>query len=200
MRNRSLVLSAIFLIFLTSVALNINLNADTYVAQDAQLPILTVVKLTEKTSVSVGEKLTVTIIIKNIGNSTAYNISLFDARPGKWGAIIEGNTNMSWKQLPPNTEIVHSYNISIISASTYIAHLGRAKVVYYDNSSNMYVVYSENPSIYVQIKSGINIDWDKLWRDVTVMESIIVLILIVPLIIIEYNTYRSYKKEISKKK
>lgn len=167
--------------------------------KEVKLPILTVTKLSDKRTVSVGESFQVIIIIKNIGNSTAYNITLSDSKPSNWGASVNGLLKRSWSELPPGAEIIHSYNMSIEATSNFLVHLGRAKITYYDNNSNKYVIYSEDLSIYVQVKSGINIDWDKIWRDVILMESILVLLIIIPLMLIEYNLYRNYKREISEK-
>ena len=168
-------------------ALQSGLKTKAYEVNEVLIPILSVTKYPEKKSINIGETIRVTVIIKNIGNATAYNVTLLDTHPENWSVLIEGQLEMKWLQLPPGAEVIHTYNISIETASTYLIHLGRAKVIYYDNYSTEYIVYSEDPSIYVKIKSGINVNWDEIWRNVTLMESLLVLIIIIPLIIIEYK-------------
>ena len=190
---------ALTLIALTSM-LQTNMRISAHEVSEVRIPILSVTKYSEKKSLSLSETVRIIIVIKNIGNATAYNITLTDSRPGNWSVVIEGKLDMFWSQLPPGAEIIHSYNISVEAVSTYVIHLGRAKVTYYDNSSNEYIVYSEDLSILVQIKSGVNVNWDKIWRDVTLIESLLVLIMIIPLIVIEYKLYRDYKQEMAKKR
>lgn len=199
--KKEVLLTVIALTLITSIfILQASVKVRSYETSEIKIPILSVTKLPEKKSLSLGETIRVTIIIRNIGNATAYNITLSDTQPGNWSVVINGRLEMFWPQLPPGAEVIHSYNISFESVSTYVIYLGRAKVIYYDNSSNRYIVYSENPSIYAQIKSGVNVDWDKIWREITLIESLLILTMIIPLITIEYKLYREYRKEETRKR
>lgn len=168
--------------------------------KEIQIPILVVTKLADKEIVDVNEWFRVIIRIKNIGNATAYNVTLQDSIPPDWGVRVQGVLQVHWAEVPPGAEIMHTYNVSIQTVSTYTAHLGYATVTYYDSNGERYVVFSEDLEIIVRIKSGRHIEWEEIWRNVAIMESIIILILVTPLIIIEYRIYRDYKRELSKGK
>jgi len=195
---RLLYLIAIYSLIFCIVVVNLYPSI-TVANNDAQIPILAVAKISEKETVRPGERLQIIIKIKNIGDATAYNVTLKDSDPPDWGVYIDGSLQAFWREVPPGTEIYHTYNISIKQSSTSIIYLDRAMVIYYDANGEKYVVYSEELAIILEVRTGRNIDWADIWRNVVIIESIIILVLILPLIFIEWKTYSEYKREARKK-
>jgi len=168
--------------------------------EEINIPVLAVTKTTSKNLIDLGEKFTIIIKIKNIGTAKAYNITLKDALLPKWSVEVEGTRNITWPEIPAGTEITHTYNITIKTTATNIVYLGRAIVSYYDENQERYVVYSEDPVLYIKTHGGPKIDWEEIWKNMVILESAVLLLVFLPLIAIEYKTYSEYKREMLKKK
>ena len=167
--------------------------------QEKRIPILAVIKESSKDIVSVGEWFKVTIRIVNIGNDTAFNVTLKDEFLPSWAFNITGKTTAHWDLIPPNASAIISYNICVINGVPSVMSLGRARVTYYDRRGVKYIAISDDSNIRVVIKLGEKIDWNAVWRDFVIQEGLIMSILILPLITIELITYRRYKKAVQRK-
>ncbi|MHA1617584.1 MAG: hypothetical protein ACTSX9_09785 [Candidatus Njordarchaeales archaeon] len=162
--------------------------------QQKSIPVLAVIKEASKDKVGLKEWFQIRIWIINIGNDTAYNVTLEDNPLPSWSFNISGKTTAHWDIIPPNVSIMFTYNVSVTNPNIPVVSLGRAKVTYYDKNGVKYVVFSEDLRIQVEIRAKEKIDWDSVWRIFVILEGLVLTSIMIPLIIIEINAYRKYKK------
>ncbi len=166
-----------------------------------ELPILSITKRVSKPIVKVNEWFTVIIEVDNIGESTAYNISIRDHELPSWGFQVQGQTSGSWDELKPNQKVILAYNVSIRNSAIYNVSLGRAIVQYYDYEGEFYEISSEEAFVLVYLStSEVHINWPDVWKSVTLQVGLILSVFLVPLIWIEVSTYRRFLRESKKKR
>lgn len=196
LRGKWVALIIIFMIlacFITFISIPVKSEEEEVV-----FPLLVVAKKASKETVDLEEWFTVVILIKNIGNDTAYNITLKDTSPPEWSVCIEGSLEARWSKLEPGTAIQYAYNISIKKASTNVISLGRAYVFYQDRSGNKFKVVSEELTVYINIRAKKKIDWGEIWKNLILAEGLLLIGLITPLMYIEVAVYREFKRESEK--
>ena len=173
------------------------------IAQDGNekgYPLLSLVKKVDKEEISPGDTISVIIRITNIGNATAYNITLVDQKVPEWVGETIGNVTAHWEELKPNNTIIYEYKIKIKDVVLTNITLGEAKLIYYDVNGTKYVVYSSKTVIKVNLPTGTILDWDSIWRTVIIIEGLIVICVIALMLALEYLSYREYLKTVKKKK
>ncbi len=119
-------------------------------------PQLFAIKVVDKSEVILGKEVIVTITIENIGNKTAYNISISDSIPKAWIFNVTGYTNLSYTQIDPGAIRQFSYSLTanklsiIDDEGNYIPYILRGAVInYYDSEIN--------PSKYVHSTNNVKI-------------------------------------------
>ena len=160
-------------------------------------PVLSIVRTAEKKVVRVGDPFRINIDITNVSNRTAYNVTLIDDYPD-WNFEVLDRGPVYWPFIEPN-ETVHTY--VVLKIKNYVspkAKLGYAKVVYYDDEGVQYSSISDDLEIYLAYYHAQSVDTGAVWRNVSIGLALIFLLIVAPLILLEYRFYSSYKKEIAK--
>lgn len=160
-------------------------------------PILSVVKKVDKKEIRYDERVSITIIIENNSNATAYNISTKETEIPAWAFNVTGNANASWKLLKPNQTIAHRYYLTPKIEQDKNVSLGKAKVIWYSGKGGVYKGYSEERWLKIQYSQRIGKDWGKIWRDSLIAVTLIFACIVASLIYIEVSTFRKYKKTTS---
>ena len=110
-------------------------------------PNLFVTKVVEKTEISLGESFVVTITIRNIGNTTAYNVTFIDDITSPWIFEVTGLTQLSYSWIEPGQTRIFSYIITTKSIGTF--ELNSANIYYYSSDVD--------PSEYKSISNALSI-------------------------------------------
>ncbi len=163
-------------------------------------PLLSLVKKVDKEEIAPGDTISVIIRITNVGNATAYNITLIDQKVPEWVGEVIGDTTAHWEELKPNRTIIYEYKIKIKDVVLTNITLGEAKIIYYDKNGTKYVIYSSKNVIKVNLPTGTVLDWDSIWRIVIIVEGLIVIGIITLMLVLEYLSYKEYLKTVKKKK
>ena len=94
-------------------------------------PALITTKLTDTTEVVVGEKVIVTVTIRNFGDSSAFNVSYTDRYSNPWVFNVTGVTTLSYTQIGPNETRTFGYALTAQSLGTF--DVQPAVIEYYDS-------------------------------------------------------------------
>ncbi|UCG90037.1 MAG: hypothetical protein JSU57_06120 [Candidatus Heimdallarchaeota archaeon] len=136
----------VWFVVLTVVSLNIvniafnqsitHIRASTTGVEEKNVsyPRLFVIKSVDKTEVVIGESFVVTVIIKNFGNRTAYNVTFIDQLNQPWVFEVSGLTQLAYGQIGVNETRKFSYMVTAKLLGTY--HLFPAQIEYYDSDLN----------------------------------------------------------------
>ncbi|MGQ4890942.1 MAG: hypothetical protein ACP6IP_00455 [Candidatus Njordarchaeia archaeon] len=157
-------------------------------------PVLSVVKTVEKKVVRVGDPFYIYIDISNVSNQTAYNVTLVDDYPD-WSFEVLDHGAVYWPFIAPN-ETVHTY--IVLRVKNYVSsriNLGYATVVYYDEDGVKYSSISDDLEIYLAYYHAKSVDTAAVWKNVSIGLALIFLLIVAPLILLEYRFYLSYKRE-----
>ncbi|MCR8433114.1 MAG: hypothetical protein QXH55_00325 [Candidatus Korarchaeota archaeon] len=144
--------------------------------------------------VNVGDPFKVSIIVSNLGNDTAYNLTIIDENYPEWTLETYGYyRNYFINELKPNISVIVEYNLSIKLSKQEELSLGRVKVNYFDSKGKMFTVISDECVVYLEgPKKSADV------RHALTVLSVYTLAVIVPMIIIlmmnDYKVYREYVK------
>ena len=157
-------------------------------------PIMFIAKLAEKDTVYIGEWFKIRIIISNIGNATAYNLTIYDSKYSNWTIELR-NYQPVYRlvSIEPNATIVIVYEARILKTAYENYSLGNVRLVYYDNASKKHEVVSEELTIKVKSKETM-IDKEAVYRQWLTLLTIVIISSIVALIYIERKVYLEYQK------
>lgn len=132
------VLSAVLLGFLGSIPAHAasvpNPLHDTAIQQQlpkGEAPLLSVVKHVDKNQTELGGSFTITIIIFNYSNKTAYNVTVQEPTFPSWAFDVIGPTEYRYDRIEPQAEQVLTYVLVSKTAGNFT--LESTKVVYYDS-------------------------------------------------------------------
>lgn len=157
-------------------------------------PILSVTKKANRKIVEYRKKVKITIEIENNSNKTAYNISLNEEEPPTWAFNVSGTLNVNWTSLRPNQTVYHQYTLTPTLRQNKNVSLSKTKIIWGDNERNQYTGYSEELHIKIQYTKAEVEDWGKIWEHSIIGINILVALIILPLLLIEFKTYREYQK------
>ncbi|MHA2031142.1 MAG: hypothetical protein ACW99F_11785 [Candidatus Hodarchaeales archaeon] len=140
-----IVISFLLIIILTSYSLNsVSASPSNVASTQVNFPSLFVVKTVDYTEIDLGESFIVTVIIRNIGNQTAFNITFIDDVSVPWVFEVTGLTKLTYGRIEPNQTRTFSYiittkaigNFELRSSYTYYhsTELGDSEFVTISNS------------------------------------------------------------------
>ena len=190
-------LTIFYLISIAGMDLNIHeyscRHAECRVYQDEnKFPLVFVIKNPSKERVRINEWITVEIVLKNLGNDTAYNLEVTDEDYPSW--TIETQNHSTTYFLPllePNVTVRLRYKLRVISSTQKNISLGRVLVKYSDKEGNTYEVLSEETIISVELRS-IEIDEEYIHRVFLVSTTLITIFSLAGLGFIERKTLMEY--------
>lgn len=163
-------------------------------------PIVYVYKEPEKTEVNLGECFEISIIIANLGNTTAHNLVVQDEDYPRWTMETQNHSvKYHIPLLEPNVTIYIRYRIRIIQSAQKNISLGKTIVIYHDANNNSYTAISEETFIIVKLRT-IYINTQKIQRTLLEGTAIITILPLIGLIIIERKTLRDYLSKSRKKR
>ncbi len=112
-------------------------------------PYLFVTKTVDQTEIILENSFIVTITIKNIGNSTAYNTTFIDDLTAPWVFEVTGLTRLSYSRIEPNQTHTFNYIIKPLTIGDFQFH--SASVYYYSSEVNPteFISYSNKVDITV---------------------------------------------------
>ena len=167
--------------------------------KEVTYPLIFVVKKTSKKNVSIGEWFDVVIIVKNIGNGTAYNLTIIDENYPEWTIKTQNHSRIYHvDSIEPNVSIAIKFQACIISSSQSIISLGRTLVRYQDSKGAIFTAISEETLIVVK-KPTQNIDTKQASQILLIGGLIVILPMILVLVLGDYKVYREYLKSIKKR-
>ena len=130
--TKFLVISSLLMLIISSYSLNsISTSPTKVVLSQEDYPSLFVVKTIDSSEIKLGESFIVTVIIRNIGNQTAYNITFIDDVSVPWVFEVTGLTKLSYGRIEPNQTRMFSY---IITAKTIGDFELRSAYTYYHST------------------------------------------------------------------
>jgi len=156
------------------------------------IPLVFVAKKPSKTKVRLYEWITITITLTNLGNGTAYNLTVIDEDYPEW--TIETRNHSTRYLVPllqPNVTIQIRYWVRITSTTYKNISLGRVIVIYRDIKNNQYKSISEETIVSIELRViEVNIEYvDKAILTSTVAISVTSLLC---LIFIERKTLKEF--------
>ena len=167
--------------------------------KEVTYPLIFVVKKTDKKNVSIGEWFDVIITVKNIGNGTAYNLTIIDENYPEWTIKTQNHSRIYHvDSIEPNVSIAIKFQACIISSSQSIFSLGRTLVRYQDSKGAIFTAISEETLIAVK-KPAQNIDTKQASQILLIGGLTVILPMILVLVLGDYKVYREYLKSIKKR-
>lgn len=115
------------------------------------LPHISVSKSVSQGSITVGESITVTLRLENIGDGKAVNLRLQDSIP-EGLELGSGKTTLSEELVGVGSVRELSYTVKALKAGTY--ELPSVEIEYKDEFGDSYKVVSSSPAIKVSTKEG----------------------------------------------
>lgn len=163
-------------------------------------PVVFVYKEPEKNEVNLGEWFKISIIIANLGNTTAYDLIVQDEDYPEWTIETQNYSARYYiPSLDPNVTIYIHYRIRIIRSAQKNVSLGKTIVTYHDVNNNSYTAISKESFIIVRLRT-IYINTQKMQKTLLEGATIITVLPLVGLIIIERKTLREYLSKSKKKR
>ena len=112
-------------------------------------PSLFVTKVVDLTEVTLNDSFVVTITIRNIGNSTAYNVTFIDTLNAPWVFEVAGLTKISYSWIEPNQTRIFSYIITALSLGEFQLHSARVYYRISDLTDTEFLAFSNSLDIAV---------------------------------------------------
>lgn len=154
-------------------------------------PLLFVAKIAPQ-RVSIDDWFKVSIIVSNLGNDSAYNLTVIDESYPTWALETdEYYGNYFIDELKPNVSLVIEYHLRILSSEQEEFSLGRARVRYYDSKGKMFTAVSEECIVHLK-------KFDKSAEVLRASRILLIcaLLIVVPaalfLMVNDYKIYREY--------
>ncbi|MFW9856067.1 MAG: BatD family protein [Candidatus Thorarchaeota archaeon] len=112
-----------------------------------EYPALIATKSIDKTEVTLGETIIVTVIIRNFGNQTAYNVTYIERFSNPWIFNTTGLGKLSYTQIGPSETRVFGYSITANAIGKF--SIQAAAIEYYDSETNAirFITYTNSLEI-----------------------------------------------------
>lgn len=163
--------------------------------QQQKYPLMFVAKTTDKKEVYIGDWFEIKVIIANLGNDTAYNITVVDSSYNNWTIQLENfRGEYRLDKMDPNATVVMKYRARILASAQENFSLGIVTLEYTDSRGNTHKVISEELIIKVKSKYYY-IDKNMVYRGLLLALTIAVVGSIVPLVIIERKVLLEYQQK-----
>lgn len=120
------------------------------------VPELTVAKTFDKTDISVGDEVRVTVAVKNIGNDTAEDVTVFESPPMSEFRYLSGYPPKIKTKISPGESDFAVYTIVAVTEGKI--EVPAAVVNYIDNEQNIYSESSDEFRINIRSKRKPQID------------------------------------------
>ena len=151
-------------------------------------PYLFVTKTVDQTEIILENSFIVTITIKNIGNSTAYNTTFIDDLTAPWVFEVTGLTRLSYSRIEPNQTHTFNYIIKPLTIGDYQLH--SASVYYYlsDVNPTEFISYSNKVDITViEPPKDISLNNEIMIWTLVILFSVVNIILLLRLTAQKFN-------------
>ena len=137
-----------FLLFISPTT-KISANTSEITGFSSTYPYLFVTKSVDQPEIALEDSFIVTITIKNIGNSTAYNTTFVDDLSAPWIFEVTGLTKLSYSKVEPNQTHTFSYILKAKTLGNYDLH--SATVYYYSSEVNPTEFISYSNKILISV-------------------------------------------------
>ncbi|GEM_PF-2994782 len=162
--------------------------------EEIKYPLIFIAKKPSKRNVSIGEWFDIAIMISNIGNDTAYNLTIIDENYPEWSIRTENYSGIYFiDTLRPNASVIIKYRICIVSSAQQLFSLGRVLVHYYDSKGSKFVAISSESIVQIE-KPRVEVNIKYVSRVLLMGGLILILPAIIVLIYGDYRVYREYMK------
>ncbi|MFW9778801.1 MAG: BatD family protein [Candidatus Heimdallarchaeota archaeon] len=153
-----------------------------------EYPALIATKSIDKTDVTLGETIIVTVIIRNFGNRTAYNVTYIERFSNPWIFNTTGLDKLSYAQIGPNETRVFGYSITANAIGKF--SIQAAVIEYYDSETNAIRLITETNSIEITaMEPPEDISWANFYAALILLITIIMIdiMLLIRLIAPKFN-------------
>ena len=147
----------IFLLIFFQPISNIEPSEAVIKTNNATYPELFAIKVADRSEVVLGEQVIVTITIENLGNQTAYNVTIIDPTPNPWIFNITGYNRLSYTQIAPNESRQFSYSLTANKISDINEETGKFKPYRIDGAVIEYYDSEVDPTQYTHITNSLKI-------------------------------------------
>ena len=147
----------IFLLVLSQPISGMELSNAVIKTNNATYPDLFAIKIADRSEVVLGEKVIVTITIENLGNQTAYNVTIINPTPNPWIFNITGYNRLSYTQIAPGEIRQFSYSLTANKISDINEETGKYIPYRIDGAVIEYYDSEVNPTKYTHITNNLKI-------------------------------------------
>lgn len=161
-------------------------------------PLLAIKKVINVTELEPLQWIRIDLNITNIGNRTAYNLSITEPNFEEWAVSTFNLTKQKYIQVEINASFVYTYYIQPLVEGNFT--LEATEINYYDENSVMYKSYSQRYSLHVILPENVEVidseKWLNLFFFVLGIIGVFTAIIIVDLFAIQkiHKRRRSSKK------